>query len=227
MVAEQVTNSFSSLKPTSKIANVLSSLNGVLICLSRHYEAALKFPYHNYGIMVYFVYIWISWLPEKEIEVLLFYLFWWNILMGLGWTSTRWSGITCFVSKDNKPAPRELCFHWQVCVHMTCFVFNTIFDLIFHTWETTTTNLFAWLSHGLFIVWAWTKCFVLNSLCQECQTLIDNHDQIKLLSNVRNNLNTTLKVGFQRAYHIHCLLCRPVHANSSNTFLSTVGGCKF
>ena len=32
-------------------------------------------------------------------------------------------------------------------------------------------------------------------LCQECQNLIENHDQIKLLSNVRNNLNTTLKVG--------------------------------
>lgn len=39
-------------------------------------------------------------------------------------------------------------------------------------------------------------CFVLLiSLCQECQTLIENHDQIKLLSNARNNLNTTLKVG--------------------------------
>lgn len=31
------------------------------------------------------------------------------------------------------------------------------------------------------------------NLCQECQTLIENHDQIKLLSNARNNLNTTLK----------------------------------
>ncbi|KAH9758035.1 exocyst complex component SEC6 [Citrus sinensis] len=29
--------------------------------------------------------------------------------------------------------------------------------------------------------------------CQECQTLIENHNQIKLLSNARNNLNTTLK----------------------------------
>ncbi|KAH9692245.1 exocyst complex component SEC6 [Citrus sinensis] len=29
--------------------------------------------------------------------------------------------------------------------------------------------------------------------CQECQTLIENHDQIKLLSNARNNLSTTLK----------------------------------
>jgi hypothetical protein len=43
--------------------------------------------------------------------------------------------------------------------------------------------------------------FVLNiialciRLCQECQTLIENHDQIKILSNARNNLNTTLKVG--------------------------------
>ncbi|KAH8490238.1 hypothetical protein H0E87_022676 [Populus deltoides] len=33
----------------------------------------------------------------------------------------------------------------------------------------------------------------LSLLCQECQTLIENHDQIKLLSNARNNLNTTLK----------------------------------
>ncbi|CAG7903626.1 unnamed protein product [Brassica rapa] len=33
----------------------------------------------------------------------------------------------------------------------------------------------------------------IDKLCQECQTLIDNHDQIKLLSNARNNLNKTLK----------------------------------
>ncbi|EXB57745.1 hypothetical protein L484_006858 [Morus notabilis] len=33
----------------------------------------------------------------------------------------------------------------------------------------------------------------IEKLCQECQNLIDNHDQIKLLSNARNNLNTTLK----------------------------------
>ncbi|KAI3825880.1 hypothetical protein L1987_07590 [Smallanthus sonchifolius] len=33
----------------------------------------------------------------------------------------------------------------------------------------------------------------IERLCQECQTLIENHDQIKLLSNSRNNLNTTLK----------------------------------
>ncbi|XP_047340978.1 exocyst complex component SEC6 [Impatiens glandulifera] len=33
----------------------------------------------------------------------------------------------------------------------------------------------------------------IEKLCQECQTLIENHDQIKLLSNARNNLNTTLK----------------------------------
>ncbi|GLJ11406.1 hypothetical protein SUGI_0166340 [Cryptomeria japonica] len=34
---------------------------------------------------------------------------------------------------------------------------------------------------------------LIDKLCQECQTLIANHDQIKLLSNARNNLNTTLK----------------------------------
>ncbi|KAK1273594.1 hypothetical protein QJS04_geneDACA012155 [Acorus gramineus] len=33
----------------------------------------------------------------------------------------------------------------------------------------------------------------IGKLCNECQTLIENHDQIKLLSNARNNLNTTLK----------------------------------
>ncbi|XP_051123583.1 exocyst complex component SEC6 [Andrographis paniculata] len=33
----------------------------------------------------------------------------------------------------------------------------------------------------------------IERLCQECQTLIENHDQVKLLSNARNNLNTTLK----------------------------------
>lgn len=33
----------------------------------------------------------------------------------------------------------------------------------------------------------------IENLCQECQTLIENHDQIKILSNARNNLNTTLK----------------------------------
>eukprot|EP01018_Ginkgo_biloba_P039554 Gb_09867 [translate_table: standard] len=34
---------------------------------------------------------------------------------------------------------------------------------------------------------------LIDKLCEECQTLIENHDQIKLLSNARNNLNTTLK----------------------------------
>ncbi|KAK3159102.1 hypothetical protein QOZ80_2AG0145720 [Eleusine coracana subsp. coracana] len=33
----------------------------------------------------------------------------------------------------------------------------------------------------------------IDKLCQECQTLIENHDKIKLLSNARNNLNRTLK----------------------------------
>ncbi|XP_020090380.1 exocyst complex component SEC6 isoform X1 [Ananas comosus] len=33
----------------------------------------------------------------------------------------------------------------------------------------------------------------IEKLCQECQTLIENHDKIKLLSNARNNLNKTLK----------------------------------
>ncbi|KAJ0810768.1 putative exocyst complex component EXOC3/Sec6 [Helianthus annuus] len=33
----------------------------------------------------------------------------------------------------------------------------------------------------------------IERLCQECQTLIENHDQIHLLNNARNNSNTTLK----------------------------------
>ncbi|GAV73775.1 LOW QUALITY PROTEIN: hypothetical protein CFOL_v3_17258, partial [Cephalotus follicularis] len=33
----------------------------------------------------------------------------------------------------------------------------------------------------------------IEKLCQECQNLIENLDQIKLLSNVRNNLNSTLR----------------------------------
>ncbi|RWV92269.1 hypothetical protein GW17_00045371, partial [Ensete ventricosum] len=35
--------------------------------------------------------------------------------------------------------------------------------------------------------------FITNRLCQQCQTQIENHDKIKLLSDARNNLNTTLK----------------------------------
>ncbi|CAK9200944.1 unnamed protein product [Sphagnum troendelagicum] len=34
---------------------------------------------------------------------------------------------------------------------------------------------------------------LIDRLCRECQTLIEHHDQIKLLSNARNNLNMTLK----------------------------------
>ncbi|MFS8033769.1 putative exocyst complex component EXOC3/Sec6 [Helianthus anomalus] len=33
----------------------------------------------------------------------------------------------------------------------------------------------------------------IQRLCQECKTFIENHDQITLLSNARNNLSTTLK----------------------------------
>ncbi|KAL2649958.1 hypothetical protein R1flu_018086 [Riccia fluitans] len=34
---------------------------------------------------------------------------------------------------------------------------------------------------------------LIDKLCRECQTLIEHHDLIKLLSNARNNLNMTLK----------------------------------
>lgn len=49
--------------------------------------------------------------------------------------------------------------------------------------------------HCLYWMCAYLSSWCIR-LCQECQTLIENHDQIKLLSNARNNLNTTLKVGF-------------------------------
>jgi exocyst complex component 3 len=39
---------------------------------------------------------------------------------------------------------------------------------------------------------------LIDRLCRECQTLIEHHDQIKLLSNARNNLNMTLKVNLQQ-----------------------------
>ncbi|XVE63729.1 hypothetical protein DITRI_Ditri07aG0043200 [Diplodiscus trichospermus] len=35
----------------------------------------------------------------------------------------------------------------------------------------------------------------IEKLCQECENLFENHDQIKLLSNAMNNLNTTLKAN--------------------------------
>ncbi|KAJ8475503.1 hypothetical protein OPV22_019230 [Ensete ventricosum] len=37
------------------------------------------------------------------------------------------------------------------------------------------------------------KNLSIEKLCQQCQTQIENHDKIKLLSDARNNLNTTLK----------------------------------
>jgi len=43
------------------------------------------------------------------------------------------------------------------------------------------------------IQWLQENFVLIDRLCRECQTLIENHDQIKLLSNARNNLNTTLK----------------------------------
>ncbi|KAF5186694.1 Exocyst complex component sec6 [Thalictrum thalictroides] len=46
----------------------------------------------------------------------------------------------------------------------------------------------------------------IERLCQECQTLIENHDQIKLLSNARNNLNTALKVEFSCLYFLNLIL---------------------
>lgn len=117
--------------------------------------------------------------------------------MALGWTSSRWSGITFLISKDNKPAPGELCFYWQVCIHTICLVNNIRLFL-------EDQHLKNYYLRFCFLNWHMVYFCLrliemisfLISLCQECQTLIDNHDQIKLLSNVRNNLNTTLKVGF-------------------------------
>lgn len=52
-------------------------------------------------------------------------------------------------------------------------------------------------------------CFVREyRLCRECQTLIEHHDQIKLLSNARNNLNTTLKVPLTLRIHELLRHCR-------------------
>ncbi|RZC87649.1 hypothetical protein C5167_028106 [Papaver somniferum] len=53
-------------------------------------------------------------------------------------------------------------------------------DVVF---DENTTYLLVMIAH----VCLWIR------LCQECQTLIENYEQIKLLSNMRNNLNTTLK----------------------------------
>ncbi len=52
-------------------------------------------------------------------------------------------------------------------------------------------------------LWNVLECITLgwchwDRLCRECQTLIEHHDQIKLLSNARNNLNMTLKVNLQQ-----------------------------
>ncbi|XP_028757898.1 exocyst complex component SEC6-like [Neltuma alba] len=41
--------------------------------------------------------------------------------------------------------------------------------------------------------WLRENLVSIQTFCQECRTLIENHDQIKLLSNARKNLNTTLK----------------------------------
>ena len=38
--------------------------------------------------------------------------------------------------------------------------------------------------------------FSFCSLCNECRTLIENHDQMNLLSHARNNLNKTFTVRF-------------------------------
>ncbi|XP_059597340.1 exocyst complex component SEC6 isoform X1 [Vitis vinifera] len=59
----------------------------------------------------------------------------------------------------------------------------------------------------------------IERLCQECQNLIENHDQIKLLSNVRNNLNTTLKVNamsdlcFHQLFLYHDMFLAYTHTN--------------
>lgn len=54
----------------------------------------------------------------------------------------------------------------------------------------------------------------IEKLCQECQTLIENHDMIKLLSNARNNLNTTLKdVGGMMSISVEAAAARDSLSN--------------
>ncbi|XP_062222006.1 exocyst complex component SEC6-like isoform X1 [Phragmites australis] len=54
----------------------------------------------------------------------------------------------------------------------------------------------------------------IDKLCQECQTLIENHDKIKLLSNARNNLNTTLKdVGGMMSISVEAAAARDSLSN--------------
>ncbi|CAL1400567.1 unnamed protein product [Linum trigynum] len=52
----------------------------------------------------------------------------------------------------------------------------------------------------------------IERLCQECHTLIDYHDKMQLLSNARNNLNTTLK-------DIECMMSISVEAKAARDSL--------
>lgn len=115
-----------------------------------------------------------------------------NYLDSAGWTGTNWTGITFLISEHYKPSPWQLPFYWKVGWWVKLREYYN----------------FVWGMRGFFACCVWTSfcnmdvCrFVVKlvalyiRLCLECQTLIENHDQIKLLSNARNNLNTTLKVG--------------------------------
>ena len=133
------------------------------------------------------------------------------LLLNSGWTGTGWVGINFLISKDNKPASWELSLYWEVCLLMIflenscCFLYVQLLgfnSVLKHS--TLRTNVFT--------------CFCLR-LCQECQNLIENHDQIKLLSNVRNNLNTTLKVNamsdlcFHQLFLYHDMFLAYTHTN--------------
>ena len=134
------------------------------------------------------------------------------LLLNSGWTGTGWVGINFLISKDNKPASWELSLYWEVC---SAYDFPRGF-LLFSMY--TVIRLFdSVLKHSTLRTNVFT-CFCLR-LCQECQNLIENHDQIKLLSNVRNNLNTTLKVNamsdlcFHQLFLYHDMFLAYAHTN--------------
>ena len=98
-----------------------------------------------------------------------------------GWASSCWYQCSCGITRNNKQSTWELHRYWQVSLlsWFSCFAYA-------RDRPRSLGYMFSFIS-ALFII---HDC----RLCQECQTLIENHDRIKLLSNARNNLNTTLKV---------------------------------
>ena len=120
-----------------------------------------------------------------------------NSLDSAGWTGTSWAGISFLIWEDDRSAPWKLRFYWKVCCWWDILrgCYNSIrFFFFFRLFLFCV--LFLNCHFNIYVSDFLVKMIALCiRLCQECQTLIENHDQIKLLSNARNNLNTTLKVG--------------------------------